>query len=409
MNIAMLTDTYLPQVNGVSTSLFLFRKHLERLGHRVYIVSPVGQKGDPYFFKVMGFRTMQVKDQRISLPNTKRILDFLETNQITHLHSHSPLSMGWTALWLQKRYGFIHFHTYHTLLVDYLHYIPRFFRPTKKVIQEFSKWFCSEVDCTIAPTIEMKNELMAYGMKKPIHVIPTGIDTDLFRTAAPIDLRAKHHLPKESFIALFAGRIAKEKNIVFLLEVVERMIRKGLSFYLILVGNGPFFEELSEIVRKKRLSENVIFAGEMKREELASYYRSADCFTFASTTETQGLVVLEALAAGLPVIAVAQKGVKSSLSEGEGSFLTEHPNVDFFVEKALLLMKDPELRQQMRGKGMEYVQKHWSIDVFAQHVSDLYGQFQKPEQYTPQKMFEFSELWMWVTGKLRNIQDNIFK
>ena len=79
------------------------------------------------------------------------------------------------------------------------------------------------------------------------------------------------------------------------------------------------------------------------------------------------------------------------------------------MEKALLLMKDPELRQQMRGKGMEYVQKHWSIDVFAQHVSDLYGQFQKPEQYTPQKMFEFSELWMWVTGKLRNIQDNIFK
>ena len=409
MNIAMLTDTYLPHVNGVSTSLFLFRKHLERLGHRVYIVSPVGQKGDPYFFKVMGFRSMQVKDQRIALPNTKRILDFLETNQITHLHSHAPLSMGWTALWLQKRYGFIHFHTYHTLLVDYLHYIPRFFRPTKKVIQEFSKWFCSEVDCTIAPTTEMKNELMAYGMKKPIHVIPTGIDTDLFRTAAPIDLRAKHHLPKESFIALFAGRIAKEKNIVFLLEVVERMIRKGHSFYLVLVGNGPFFEELSEIVRKKRLSENVIFAGEMKREELASYYRSADCFTFASTTETQGLVVLEALAAGLPVIAVAQKGVKSSLSEGEGCFLTEHPNVDFFVEKALLLMKDPELRQQMRGKGMEYVQKHWSIDVFAQHVSDLYGQFQKPEQYTPQKMFEFSELWMWVTGKLRNIQDNTFK
>ncbi|HOM54711.1 MAG TPA: glycosyltransferase, partial [Thermotogota bacterium] len=185
MNIAMLTDTYLPHVNGVSTSLFLFRKHLERLGHRVYIVSPVGQKGDPYFFKVMGFRSMQVKDQRIALPNTKRILDFLETNQITHLHSHAPLSMGWTALWLQKRYGFIHFHTYHTLLVDYLHYIPRFFRPTKKVIQEFSKWFCSEVDCTIAPTTEMKNELMAYGMKKPIHVIPTGIDTDLFRTAAP--------------------------------------------------------------------------------------------------------------------------------------------------------------------------------------------------------------------------------
>jgi len=409
MNIAMLTDTYFPQVNGVSTSVFLFRKHLEKLGHRVYIVSPVGPKGDPYFFKVKGFRTMQAKDQKIALPNAKHILEFLEANQITHLHSHSPLSMGWTALWLQKRYGYVHFHTYHTLLVDYRHYMPRFFRPTKKLIQEFSKWFCSEVDCVIAPTLEMKNELASYGLKKPIQVIPTGIDTALFQTAEPVDLREKYRLPKESFIALFAGRIAKEKNIVFLLEVAERLIRKGYPFFLVLVGNGPYFEELSEIVRKKRLSENVIFAGEMKREELASYYRSADCFTFASTSETQGLVVLEAQAAGLPVIAVAQKGVKSSLSDGEGCFLTENPDVDFFVDKLLVLMKNQLLRQEMKYQGMNYVQKRWSIEVFAKQVSDLYGTYEKPETYTPKKMFEFSELWMWLTGKLRNIQDNIFK
>jgi len=187
------------------------------------------------------------------------------------------------------------------------------------------------------------------------------------------------------------------------------LIRKGYPFFLVLVGNGPYFEELSEIVRKKRLSENVIFAGEMKREELASYYRSADCFTFASTSETQGLVVLEAQAAGLPVIAVAQKGVKSSLSDGEGCFLTENPDVDFFVDKLLVLMKNQLLRQEMKYQGMNYVQKRWSIEVFAKQVSDLYGTYEKPETYTPKKMFEFSELWMWLTGKLRNIQDNIFK
>ena len=118
---------------------------------------------------------------------------------------------------------------------------------------------------------------------------------------------------------------------------------------------------------------------------------------------------MEAQAAGLPVIAVAQKGVKSSLSDGEGCFLTENPDVDFFVDKLLVLMKNQLLRQEMKYQGMNYVQKRWSIEVFAKQVSDLYGTYEKPETYTPKKMFEFSELWMWLTGKLRNIQDNIFK
>jgi glycosyltransferase involved in cell wall biosynthesis len=409
MNIAMLTDTYFPQVNGVSTSVYLFRKNLEKLGHRIYIVSPVGPKGDPYFFKVKGFRTMQQKDQKIALPDAKHLLQFLEDNQITHIHSHSPLSMGWTALWLQKRYGYVHFHTYHTLLVEYRHYMPRLFRPSRKLTQEFSKWFCSEVDCVIAPTTEMKKELEGYGLKKEIQVIPTGIDTDLFQTAQMVDLRKLYHLPKDAFISLFAGRMAKEKNITFLFEVTERLVRSGAPFYLVLVGNGPYYEELVEIVRKKKLNDRIIFAGEMPRTQLAGYYRSADCFSFASTSETQGLVVLEALAAGLPVIAVAQKGVKNVLKNGEGCFLTDTPDAAFFTEQITQLMKKPELRETASAEAVAYIKKNWSINLFAEKVSELYKKYQKPEQYVPKKMFEFSELWMWLTGKLRSIQDNIFK
>ncbi len=373
LNIGMLTDTYIPQVNGVATSVHLFKRYLEKLNENVYVFAPMVPKNENRAFKISGLKFFWEPQHRLAIPISHKMLNLATRLSIDIVHSHAPFSMGFQALRLSEKLGIPHVHTYHTLLTEYRHYVPLPFRPTKEAVKEFSAWFCNLTDAVIAPTDKIKEELLEYGVKVPIQVLPTGIDVENFqRPIIDFSIKEVHSIPPENKVILYAGRIAKEKNVDFLLEAFKAIHTHYEKVTLVMVGNGPEMQEISHTAKRLGITKNVVLTGYVQRDKLVSYYRQADVFAFASVTETQGLVVLEALAAGLPVVAVAKEGIKDVLKKDVGCILLDEVERGAFVSALERILKGPEYAAKLSQDGVEYVEQNWSMKTMAQKLDEIY-------------------------------------
>ncbi|MGC8544661.1 glycosyltransferase family 4 protein [Athalassotoga sp.] len=372
MNIGMMSDTYIPQINGVATSVHLFKEYLEEMGNNVYVFAPVVPSNENHAFKVSGLKFFFEPQHRFAIPLSQKILKLSLKLDLEMVHSHAPFSMGFQAIRLSEKIGIPHIHTYHTLLTEYRHYLPMPLRPTEKAVKEFSMWFCNMTDAVIAPTEKIKTELMDYGVKAPIYTLPTGIDVKNFQRGLRYSIREKHGIPPNDKIILFVGRVAKEKNILFLIDTFFELHKRIDNTTLLIVGDGPEKQEIIHKVSHLGIRNKVVFAGYITREDIIEYYRQSDLFAFASITETQGLVVLEALSAGLPVVAVAKEGIADVLVEGKGCLLVEEPLIKPFVDKMENILKDRNLRLRLSDEGVNYVNQNWSMDTMAKRLQDIY-------------------------------------
>ncbi len=377
LNVGMLTDTYIPQVNGVATSVHLFKRYLEGLGENVYVFAPMVPKNESRAFKISGLKFFWEPQHRLAIPISHKMLNLATRLNIDLVHSHAPFSMGFQALRLSEKLGIPHVHTYHTLLTEYRHYVPLPFRPTKEAVKEFSAWFCNLTDTVIAPTDKIREELVSYGVKVPIHVLPTGIDVENFQRPLSFSVREVHSIPDSHKIVLYAGRIAKEKNVDFLVKAFAKLCTRRKNVTLIMVGNGPEMQEISHMATKFGVADKVILTGYVQRNRLVDYYRQADVFAFASVTETQGLVVLEALAAGLPVVAVAKEGIKDVLEENVGCVLLKEVEKESFVKALEKVLKDDGYAERLSKQGVEYVEEKWSMKTMAQRLDEIYKEVLK--------------------------------
>lgn len=403
----MFTDTYIPQANGVATSVSLYKRVLERLGHEVYVVAPIGPE-DNSIFAIGGIQFKWEKNHII--PNSGRLLpllNFVRQKKIEVIHSHAPFALGFRALTVQRRLQIPHVHTYHTLLVEYRHYIPKPLTPSAKSVEEFSAWFCNMINRVIAPTEKIKSELLRYGVTRPVDVIPTGIDVELFESANEFDIRRRHEIDNKSRVLLFVGRLAKEKNVVFVVQVLKELLKRNYDTHLIIVGDGPERSSLEKFVRELDIESHVTFTGYMPRKMLANYYRQADLFVFASESETQGLVVLESLAAGTPVVAVAKMGIADVLMDGQGALLIKEPILSEFIEKVEQLLCDESLYDRMSKVGKEYIIRNWSIDSKALLLENSYKK--AIEEGACQHDFR-DNVWIEImVEKMRSIPAKIFE
>ncbi|HOV53478.1 MAG TPA: glycosyltransferase family 4 protein [Fervidobacterium sp.] len=368
MNILMISDTYLPQVNGVATSIYLSKKYLEMRGHKVYIVAPVRPDDDENILVVPGVPFPMEKQHKVVFANALKILEFAQKNGIEIVHSHDPMALGIRALKLQKDMKIPHVHTYHTLMAEYRHYVPPPFTPDRKTVEEFSKWFCNKVNVVISPTEEIKKELTRYGVERPIEVIPTGIDTLEFSTPAQKDIRKMYDIPANATLLMYAGRLAKEKNLNFLSRVVARYLKSNKAAWFLIVGDGPERKDIEKYFEDEGLSKRVTFTGYVPHDEMKDYYKASNLFVFASLTETQGLVVLEALASGTPVVAIAYKGVANVLKNGEGALTVDVDEEHFYesIQRAL------EKRDELSRKGVKYVEENWSMNAMVERLDEVY-------------------------------------
>lgn len=380
MKILMIADVYFPRVNGVSTSIASFRGALERMGHSVTLICPdypVGQVDEP---GVLRIRSRQVpgdpEDRMVRYRDLLALAPRLAGEAFDLIHIHTPFTAHYAGIALGRRLGLPLVATYHTLFEEYLHHYIRWLprRWLRLAARRLSVHQCQQVDALVAPSRAMQETLTRYGVTTPTTVIATGLALEPFcRPQGDSNFRAYYNLPEEARLLLYVGRAAFEKNIDFLIDMLPRVLAEHPTTRLIITGEGPALDSLVRRAQNVGVADAVLFLGYLDRSgPLQAAYRAADVFVFASRTETQGLVLLEAMALGTPVVSTAMMGTLDVLKEGEGCLIAEE-NLDDFATKVKWLLSDDALRQQLAERALTYAAS-WHEDAKSAELVALYRQ-----------------------------------
>ncbi|KLO22050.1 glycosyl transferase family 1 [Marinitoga sp. 1197] len=377
MNIGIFSDVYFPQKNGVSTAVKLYKEEMEKLGHNVYLFVPrysrSHKRNEKNVFEFPAIKFLFEKEQRIALPISTDIFKIKDLN-LDIIHSQDPFSMGIFAEFLSKLLKIKHVGTHHTMYEYYRNYLPLIIRPTLKQTQRMIKNWCLKLDKVISPTKNIKDLLVSYGVPDDhIIVIPTGIDTKKFNEEVKWNIREEFGILPEEKILLFVGRLGPEKNIDFLIRVFHKVFHEERNIRFVIIGDGIERNKLEELVIDLDLHENVIFAGGQPREKVLDAYKQAELFIFASYTETQGLVVLESMAAGTPVVALGKMGVYDLLNhENAGGIMLTELNEDEFVHEILNVIRNKELYNILSKNAINFVNENYSIEVSVKKIIEVY-------------------------------------
>ncbi len=353
VRIGLFTDGYLPEISGVTTAIHVLKKELERLEHEVHIYAPhyKGYKDEQEgVFRFYSRQFLFNKGSRVALPYSRKATRSFKNLDI--VHSHTPFSMGVLALVVGLRYSIPHIHTYHTYLTEYRHYLPRLFRPPKKTVEEISAIFCNRCTAVTVPSTSVKNELLRYGVHRSIHVLPFGVDLSLFQRPPAWNPRQELNIPPEAPLLLYAGRLAKEKNLLFLLQVFERVHSQIPESVFVLTGDGPDRDHLKSLVKDSLLNRSVFFTGFLDRACLIDLYKAARLFLFASKTETQGLVIIEAMAGGTPAVAIGRMGVVDVIKDGVNGLLAPEDEQEF-ARIVIELLRDNEYHSALQRGALD--------------------------------------------------------
>lgn len=347
MRIGLFTDAYLPEITGVTTVVHTLRDELVRLGHEAYVYAPRYDHPCDDERNVFRFRSGPVfayKTARMALPyNREAARSFGELDVV---HSHTPFALAYAGLIAAHRHRLPHIQTYHTYLSHYLHYIPRLLRPSVKAAESYSALLCNRCSVVTVPTRSIHDELRKFGVRRPIHILPFGPDLRDYEGASVWDPRQALGVAEGAPVFLYAGRIASEKNLLFLLESFVKIHNALDQAVMVFAGDGPQRAELEQTAAQLGIESNVRFAGFLDRKRLVDLYRTADVFVFASKTETQGLVIVEAMAAGTPAVAVRAMGVRDVVKDEENGFLVPE-DADMLAERAVRVAVDHELAARL--------------------------------------------------------------
>ena len=389
MKIVYASDCFWPRINGVTVSVDSFKKEMEKLGHEIYLFCPEypgakeldGEQRNKTIFRFSSYTLLFTShsEDRLVYPWKKwKVFKTLDSLKPDLVHIHTEFTMGiivWK--WAKKRKVpmVMSCHTYFEEYINfYFPWLPH--KIARNYARNREKRFLNKPSHVITPSNLMKNVLIDYGIEKPIHVIPTGIPSSDFSGVTKeqekknSEFFKKYPELKGKKILLFVGRIGREKNPEFLIEVLKKLVPEFPDVMLLFAGDGPFKGELLEIVNKKGLAKNVIMLGYVQRQNMKNIYTLADIFVFASKTETQGLVTIEAMICHTPVVALGVMGTKDVMKGDNGGFMVED-NVDLFTEKVRLLLKDKTLYKKKSDEAYRYSQE-WTMEKTGRDMLDLY-------------------------------------
>src|SRR6202140_3593327 len=383
MRILKISDVFFPRVNGVSTSIDTFRRDLTALGHEVVLVAPSYSGGsadpretaDPSIHRVPARSVPRGPEDRImSFGGLRRALAELSARKFDVVHIHTPFLAHYAGLRFARQQGTPVIATYHTLFEEYLHhYVPLMSRKiTGGLARRFSRSQCNQLDAVIAPSQAMQQGLLAYGITKRIEILPTGLPAERFQAGDGSAFRRRHGLSLEQPLLLFVGRAAHEKNIGFLLEMMLELRKRSPDALLLIAGEGPAAHSLRAQATRLGLDGSVRFLGYFdRRGELQDCHRAADVFVFSSLTETQGLVLLEAMAQGVPVVAIPRMGTIDILGPGLGCRHAPNDRKGF-AEVVSGFLAGGGARRALGAQAREYAET-WASTRMAQRLSALYA------------------------------------
>lgn len=312
MRIGLFTDTYFPQVSGVATSIRTLKTELEKLGHTVFIFTTTDKDVNRYedwqIIRIPSVPFFAFKDRRIAYRGFSTALKIARQYQLDIIHTQTEFSLGLLGVWIAKELRIPVVHTYHTQYEDYVRYIAKGMVIRPSMVKYIVRGFMSDLDGVICPSEIVYDLLMKYKVKVEKRVIPTGIELAKFErpeiTSENIaDLRDKLGIAKDETMLLSLSRVSYEKNIQAILAALPAVLEENPDVKLVVAGDGPYLSDLKAQAKRLNIIDVVIFTGMIAPSETALYYKAADFFISASTSETQGLTYLESLASGTPIIA----------------------------------------------------------------------------------------------------------
>ena len=406
MRILMISDVYFPRVNGVSTSIQTFATKLTEKGHQVTLIAPEyasttarlgagwslrnrapvsadnslggSAHGESDSFEILRiqsrFLPVDPEDRILRMSHIRGLYPRLAECSYDLLHIQTPFFAHYAGLGLARRLGVPAVASYHTFFEQYLEKYVRFVPGSwlRLAARRFSATQCGDVDALAVPSRAMLSILESYGVTTPARVIPTGIELDQFGHGDGQRFRRQYGIPADRPVLVHVGRLAYEKNIDFLLRMLKRVKRDVPDVLLVIAGEGPARHSLESLGVRLTLDGNLLFVGYLSRDgALEDCYCAGDAFVFASRTETQGLVLLEAMALGVPVVSTAVMGTKEVLAGGAGSLIALDDEADF-AAKAVQLLSDPDLRAMLGDQARVHA-RSWSAPEMADRMLELYG------------------------------------
>lgn len=376
MKILITTDTYKPSVNGVVTSVLNLYEEMTKRGHDVRILTLSNDREsrkEDHVYYIGSFAVNIYPGARGSFVVNHPFLQELLNWKPDIVHTQSEFVTFSFAKRIAKKLHIPCIHTYHTMYEDYTHYFIKSKKAGKKCVSVLSRMLLKHCDAVIVPTNKVQLTLRDYGIRKDLIQVPTGIALTAFANKMTQEerqeLRTLLHIKKEDKVLVTVGRLGKEKNIEQLLSLLKTMIPHRCGLKLLIVGDGPYKLELEREVFRLNLQNSVIFTGMVDPDKVAAYYQLGDIFVNASTSETQGLTYLEAMASGLPVVCRNDTCLEDVLVHGYNGFAFEN-QLEFF-DYVTLLLEDDEKRQKMGNHGLNMSNK-FSSQNFAYTLEKVY-------------------------------------
>lgn len=318
MKILMMTNTYFPIVGGLEQSIHSFSEEFKALGHEVMIVTPAyadAPAAEPGLIRVPAIHKFNGTVFSVNYPASGLLSSLMKVFSPDIVHSHHPFFMGDFALRLSRQHGIPLVSTYHCMYEQYIHFWPVQNEGVKRFIIKLAAGYSNLVDQVIVPSESVKEILLNRGVKTPMEIVPTGVDIEHFAKGNGKDFREQQGIPLDAFVIGHAGRLAPEKNLEFLTNCLVESMEKDPRIHALIVGNGPSEDLIKNAFKKAGLEKRLHLAGVLHYQELVDAYHAMDIFIFASLSETQGIVLIEAMAAGVPVVALDAPGVREVVED----------------------------------------------------------------------------------------------
>ena len=383
MRIGIFSDTYTPYISGLVTSEVMLKKALELMGHEVYVVTAnlesfhYEYNEEERVLKIPGIPT-GIYDSRLTSIYPVKAINKIKSWNLDVIHSQTEFAIGSFARLFAKQFNIPIVHTYHTMYEDYVHYITKghFNKSSKKIVEYLTKFYCDKTITELIVPTKKAYDLFKekYNVQRNIHIIPTGIEIDRFYKEN-IDLKKLNELKKEydikknDFVLIFVGRIAEEKNVPFIIDVMADLIDKYSNLKMLIIGDGPDKENYEKYSKEKNDDKNIIFTGKVPWEDIPIYYSLGSAFISASRTETQGLTIIEAMASSLPALCIDDESFSGTVIDDLNGYLfKDKKECENIIER---IIKDRKKVDYLSNGARNSAETH-SSKYFGERVYEVY-------------------------------------
>lgn len=381
MNIGIFTNNYLPNPYGVTGSIESFRKQFEKMGHRVFIFAPKYKEYKDENLNVFRYPSIDIKFKfrfPLAIPYSRKMDKIISNLDLDIIHSQHPNLLGTAAKkWAKKKKIPLVF-TWHTLYDRYTNFVPLVpdKLAAKWIIRKAVK-YANACDQIIVPTESIKEIIQDWGVtNENVEAIPTGIEEESYKNPDRRLIRNKYGISEDETLLLLVSRLTEEKNIKFLFRTASEILKSKNKIKFIIAGEGYLVPELKKIVRQNGIEDKVIFAGIVDKKEIKNYYAAGDIFIYASKSETQGMIISEAMYSGLPIVAVRATGIQDLIEDKINGFLVSE-NKEEFAEAINELIGDTEMRRKFSEESKRIAREKYTSKVTASKMLEIYSKLLK--------------------------------